>query len=184
MREIHYYVATSINGFIESQKSQTNLFLNEGDHVNEYFKDLEEYSDVLLGRKTYEYGFEFGLIAGKKAYPWMDHYLISDDPNLKYFEQEITIVRSFEVKSTIQKLRKMETNKNIYLCGGGNLAGLLWQLDEIDRLFLKVNPIILSNGIHLFEQIDTETKLEFVKLKQFESGVILLEYQRKRLDFT
>ncbi|TGM06165.1 dihydrofolate reductase family protein [Leptospira jelokensis] len=179
MREIHYYVATSINGYIDSHSTNTSLFLSEGDHATEYKNDLLQYSDVLMGKKTYEYGFNFGLTPGEKAYPWMDHYLVSDHLAKNHFGENINILRTTEIKSTLQLLREEKNKGNIYLCGGGKLAGLLWEHHEIDRLFVKVNPMVIAKGVPLFDSIQSDQQLKFVRSKEYKSKVVLLEYKKK-----
>lgn len=179
MREIHYYVAASINGYIDSHSTNTTLFLSEGDHAIDYKNDLLQYSDVLMGKKTYEYGFEFGLIPGEKAYPWMDHYLVSDQLVDSHFGENINIIKTTQLQKTVQLLRSQKKLGHIYLCGGGKLAGLLWERNEIDRLFVKVNPMVIAQGVPLFDSIQTDRSLEFIRSKEYNSKVVLLEYQKK-----
>ncbi|TGL54058.1 dihydrofolate reductase [Leptospira kemamanensis] len=178
MREIHYYVATSINGYIDSHRTNTDLFIAEGDHATAYAKGLLQYSDVLMGKNTYECGFQFGLVPGKKAYPWMDHYLVSDSLEKNHYGEEIHILRTREILDTLQELRAKNDTKHIYLCGGGKLAGFLWEKNEIDRIFLKVNPMVIACGVPLFESIQSDQRLELVYCKEYESKVLLLEYQK------
>jgi dihydrofolate reductase len=65
---------------------------------------------------------------------------------------------------------------NIWLCGGGELAGSLLKNKLIDKLVLKVNPIIVGEGIPLFGSVKTDLKLELVDMKQYSNGVIKPTY--------
>ncbi len=50
-------------------------FLFEGDHSTEYQESLKnDYSAVLMGRKTYECGLQFRV---KSPYPWLNQYVVS-----------------------------------------------------------------------------------------------------------
>ncbi|MGP5146217.1 dihydrofolate reductase family protein [Corynebacterium variabile] len=77
---------------------------------------------------------------------------------------------------TVREL-KQEQGKDIYLCGGGDLAGVL--LPEIDRLILKRNPVVLGDGIRLFGHADATTAtFALERCRSFGSGVIVEEYRR------
>jgi dihydrofolate reductase len=43
---------------------------------------------------------------------------------------------------------KLESGKDIWLVGGGDLAGALYA--EIDRIVLKLSPLTLGSGVGLF----------------------------------
>ena len=50
-------------------------FLGEGEHVTDYLDSLKtDYDIVLMGRRTYEFGFQFGVT---NPYPWLRQYVIS-----------------------------------------------------------------------------------------------------------
>lgn len=77
---------------------------------------------------------------------------------------------------TVREL-KQEQGKDIYLCGGGDLAGVL--LPEIDRLTLKRNPLVLGDGIRLSgHTAATTVNFDLERCRSFDSGVIVEEYRR------
>jgi dihydrofolate reductase len=147
MRKLVYDVAASVDGFIAGPEDNIEGFQSEGEHVRDYFERLQRYDTVVMGRKTYESGYSFGLKPGKRAYPHMRHYIFSKSIPLESNDQ-IEIVRSNWLE-TIASLKK-EAGSDIYLCGGGNFAGHLLEHQLIDTLIVKVNPILLGDGIRLF----------------------------------
>ncbi len=46
----------------------------------------------------------------------------------------------------------------------------------IDEYWLFINPILLGNGIPLFKNIKTMTKLKLMSTRAFDSGVIGSNY--------
>lgn len=78
MKKIIYYVATSIDGFISGLNEDISGFLPDGNGVQKYLDDLKEFKTVIMGRKTYEFGYKYGLKPGSPAYPHMDHYIFSN----------------------------------------------------------------------------------------------------------
>ncbi len=77
----------------------------------------------------------------------------------------------------VRELKRQE-GKDIWLCGGGALAATL--ADEIDRLVLKVNPVLFGSGIRLFgDRPYLPRRLRPSAVTSFESGVVLAEYERE-----
>lgn len=72
---------------------------------------------------------------------------------------------------------KQEEGKGIWLCGGGGLASVL--ADEIDRLALKINPVMFGDGIPLFgARAYAATRWRRSGTRAFDSGVVFAEYAR------
>lgn len=176
MPKIVYYVATSLDGFISGPGSDTSKFAAGGDGVDEYLEDLKEFQTVIMGRKTYEFGYDFGLIPGQPAYPHMQHYIFSgslqfDDPHEQVHIEKLSIDRVIEIRDS--------SPTDIYLCGGGEFAG--WLLDHglIDILKLKINPIILGSGIRIFGNSKTQVNFELIDSKRFKNGMHIITYALK-----
>lgn len=122
MRKIVYYVASWLDGFIMGENENIGSFVGEGSGVNQYLSDLQEFDTVIMGRRTYEFGYKFGLIEGQKAYPHMKHYIFSN--NLILNDANIDVKVCKVELSEILKLKE-EEGTDIYLCGGGEFAGWL-----------------------------------------------------------
>ncbi|MFV0390164.1 MAG: dihydrofolate reductase family protein [Pyrinomonadaceae bacterium] len=71
---------------------------------------------------------------------------------------------------------KKSTQSDIYLCGSGEFAG--WQLHNglIDQLKLKINQIVLGNGIRFFGNSTTKAKWNQKESKTFNEGPKILTY--------
>ncbi|MGB3587409.1 MAG: dihydrofolate reductase family protein [Tunicatimonas sp.] len=173
MRKLVYYVATSLDGYIAGPGESIDLFAMNGPLVERYKQDLQGFDTVIMGRKTYEFGYKFGLPPGQPAYPHMRHYIFSDSLTLENPHNLVKVVK--RSTTTVQQL-KQEEGTNIYLCGGGAFAG--WLLDEklIDILKIKFNPIILGGGTPLFGGSSAVTKLNQIDNQEFEGGLSLRTY--------
>ena len=55
------------------------------------------------------------------------------------------------IKELINKLQK-EEGKNVWICGGANLVNQCVKEDLIDEYQIITVPLILGNGIRLFEK--------------------------------
>jgi len=145
MRKIVYYVATSLDGFIAGPNDDISGFIPSGNGVKKYQDDLLQLDTVIMGRRTYEFGYKYGLRPGTKVYPHMKHYIFSS--SLHFENPQVTVCKPD--LSIIKKLKE-ETGSDIYLCGGGEFAGWLLLNEEIDILKIKLNPFIQGKGIPLF----------------------------------
>ena len=171
MRKLKYYVASSIDGFIARKDGSFNDFLLEGEAVNDYIESLKLFDIVLMGRKTYEVGLREGKT---NPYPMMKSYVFSR--SMKQSPDEQVELISENAGELIKNLKK-ETGKDIYLCGGANLATMLFAENLIDEIILKVNPFVMGSGIPLFGEVIKPTFLELSDSKIYQNGVVLLHYQ-------
>jgi len=175
MRKLKYHVASTLDGFIAHQDHTIDGFIGEGEHVTDYLQSLKnDYGVVLMGRRTYEFGLQFGVT---NPYPWMKQYVISrtmkgiPDPNVELIAGDVV---------DFVKELKAETGKSIYLCGGASLAAALFVADLVDEIILKLNPVLFGSGIPLFSGTIKQTEMELTDSKIYGSGVVLLQYRVKR----
>jgi dihydrofolate reductase len=162
MRALTYLVAVSMDGFIAGpdRADPTSYWPVREDYaehvVTEYPETLTgaaraalgvtaagtHFDTVISGRRTYEIGLAAGVT---NAYPHLRHVVfsrtlsVSPDPAVELVHSDpIEAVRAF----------KLESGKDIWLVGGGDLAGALYA--EIDRIVLKLSPLTLGSGVGLF----------------------------------
>lgn len=189
MRELVYYVAVSLDGYIAGPEDQFDDFLVEGDHmagINDEFADAiptdiaahlgiaqhgDRFGAVVMGANTHA----VGLPAMPSPYRHLEqvvftHRSLEPGENLTITDAEpVQVVRGL----------KQRPGADIWLCGGANLATQL--RGEIDRLVLKRQPLLFGGGIPLFAPGDyAPLRWEHVRTRSFESGVNLTEYVRRR----
>lgn len=177
MRKIVYYVASSLDGFIAGIDDDISKFVPKGKGVDKYLSDLQNFETVIMGRRTYEFGYKFGLVPGQPAYPHMMHHIFSDTLKLNELADNVQI----ENKS-IERIKQIIKNAktDIYLCGGGEFAG--WLLDNglIDILKLKLNPIILGEGIPIFGNSKASSVGRLITKESFDGEFDILTYELKK----
>lgn len=176
MNKIIYYVASSLDGFISGENGDISKFFTQGKAVEKYQADLLNFKTVIMGRKTYEFGYQYGLEPGQPAYPHMEHYIFSKTLQIKKLAKTVYIE-----KMELERVKEIvaASTTDIYLCGGGEFAG--WLLDNglIDQLKLKLNPIVLGEGVRLFGNSKTSVVGKLIEKKSFDSGLQFLTYDLK-----
>ncbi|WP_232827535.1 dihydrofolate reductase family protein [Jiangella endophytica] len=72
---------------------------------------------------------------------------------------------------------KREPGERIWLCGGGEIAGVL--RDEIDELAIKIYPVAVGSGRPLFGAAGfAPSHLEVTSSRTFGDGVVFVHYSR------
>lgn len=172
MRKLKYHVACTVDGFIAHKDHTVDGFVAEGEHATEYLESLKSaYDVVLMGRRTYEFGFQYGVT---NPYPYLKQYVLSRSME-KSPDENVELV-SDNVIDFVRTLKK-ETGKDIYLCGGADLASRLMAENLIDEIILKLNPVLFGSGLPLFSEAINQTSLELLGSKVYENSVILLTYR-------
>lgn len=183
MRKLVYYVASSIDGFIAAPDGAFDFFAFSPDlaeFIHEAYPETlptpyrqqvgldvpaAAFDTVLMGRGTYGPGLAAGLTdpyAHLTTYVFSrtltgDH-VISEDP--------VAFVREL----------KRADGRDIWLCGGGDLAGQL--AAEVDELVIKLNPVVLGAGVPLFGREFAVDAFELVEARPLSAGVVVLRYRR------
>jgi dihydrofolate reductase len=175
LRKIVYYVAASIDGFISGPDGDIRGFeaVSKSDGIEKYLQDLKSFDTIIMGRKTYEFGYNYGLKPGKAAYPHMDHYIFS---KTLQFDEADKRVKICDPDLDIIKDLKNGIGSDIYLCGGGEFAGWLLDHEMIDVLKIKLNPLVLGKGTRLFGPSTKQVKLDLTDSETYTYGLKIISY--------
>ena len=142
----------------------------------DYLESLNSFDVVLMGRKTYEVGLRVGVT---DPYPNMKSYVFSR--TIKESPNEKVQIVSENIVELVRQL-KNEAGKDIYLCGGGELATMLFAENLIDEVILKMHPVMIGSGVRLFSEAIEQVDLELISSKTFNTGVVVLQYRIKKAD--
>lgn len=185
MRELVYYVAVSIDGYIADTQGAFDAFLIDGDHApvvfGEYADALPAHAHAVLGTEPPKTRFDTVIMGWNTLTPALDIGIASPYPHLHQIvasrhprDHHPTITLTDDPLVTV-RAQKQEDGLDIWLCGGGELAGTL--LPEIDRLVLKRNPLVFGSGIPLFGNAPCEPRtFTLTDTRSFTSGVVIEEY--------
>ncbi len=172
LRKTILYIAVSLDGMIAAPNDDLSYLNGYDDYelVKSSYQDLLNQIDtIMMGRKTYDYILKFD--------PWpyqgFDTYVVTSHvmPSLH------ATLTSETPSSLIKNLLKKE-GKDIWVVGGSMLAQSLIKDDLIDEMVIATIPTLLGEGIRLFG--DTKMNLDCTKV-QYEKGLILATYQRKKV---
>jgi len=172
--KIVYYVASSLDGYIAGPDDDISRFALEGEVVERYQSDLKAFETVVMGRRTYEFGYRYGLSPGQPAYPHMKHHVFSDSLHFDSPAESVQIENR-----SIDRVREIRDGSptDVYLCGGGQFAGWLLEHHLVDVLKVKLNPIVLGGGTRLFGSTTAQASGDLIEQEAFRGGIQILTYQ-------
>lgn len=107
-------------------------------------------------------------------YPTTKNYVIASSEDQEK-DDNVEFICSGHYKQ-IRELKKAN-NSRIWLIGGGRTNSLFLREKLIDEIMLFIMPVVLENGIKLFEIFPTRTSLELIDSKTYSNGVSFLHYK-------
>lgn len=175
-RKVILYISQSLDGFIADDKGSVDWIIgNKEDYDSDYGYEafIKDIDTVILGSNTYNQIIN-ELSPDKWVYETLQSYVLTtknmkDTSNIKFVNMSI--------KDLINKLQQ-EKGKNIWICGGANLINECLKEDLIDEYQITTIPVILGNGIRLFDNTNKKIKLELKETKE-ENGLILGIYTKR-----
>lgn len=173
MPRIIYDVAVTLDGLIAGPDGDITRFPGDGPVVEDYLARLHTYGTAIMGRATYEFGYRFGMSPGTNPYPHMRTLVFSDRLALPE-TRAVEVVRG---NATLH-LRTLAAGegRDIYLCGGGRLAGSLLSAGLIDVLRIKRAPILYRTGTPLFSGVANPPNLRLTETRDYGGGFRYEEY--------
>ena len=192
MGAVVYYVATTADGYIARPDGSFAEFPWDpefGAHLLATYPetfpahlrggavsaaDNRRFGAVLMGRRTYEVGLNAGIVS---PYPTLRQFVFSrrlpESPS-----PDVTVVRDDEA-AFVARLKR-EESRDIWLCGGAELAASLVEAGLVDEVILKLNPILFGAGIPLLARAVPTVALDLQELRRFPSGHAWLQYRVRR----
>jgi dihydrofolate reductase len=193
MRELTYFVAMSIDGFIADPEGGAESYPAHCDDVPvwmadtypetipthmraDYTQDLtnRNFDIGIQGLKTYRMALDVGIT---RPYAHLRQFVVSR--SLKETPDPAVELLSGELLPAVRALKAEDSGQNlgIWLQGGAEVAGQL--LPEIDRLVIKVYPVVFGSGVPLFSAEFEARNFDLETVKTFGSGALALTYHRR-----
>ena len=185
MRKIISFMHISLDGFVAGPKGEMNWIKVDEEMFDHVGKRISEGDTAMYGRVTYEMMEDYWPTAGAEPTAskhdiehskWYgDVHKIVLSKTMQDTAKANTTIISDNLPDSIQKI-KQQQGAEILLFGSPTATHLLIQHDLIDGYWLFVNPVILGQGIPLFNEIKKEIKLNLITTRTFTNGVTELNY--------
>jgi dihydrofolate reductase len=162
-----YYTATSLDGFIADPDNSLDwLFTRDRDPEGPmtYEKFIEDVGALAMGSTTYEWILDHEF-KDKDPADWKWPYEI---PSWVFTHRELTVVPDARIEFTSADVSKVHEQmveaaggRNVWIVGGGDLAGQFADVRLLDDVIVTIAPVTLGGGAPLLPR-RLELRLEEV----------------------
>ncbi len=176
MRKTILFLAVSVDGYLADRRGGVDWLTGQdpGAETQDTFARFREGIDtVVMGWKTY-HQVVTELSPGVWPYQGLTTYVVTHRALASTQELRFTSEDPVEL---VRRLRE-GPGRDLWVCGGANLAGQLLAAGMVDRLQLSVIPTLLGDGIRLFPGGLEETRLRLLELHS-DNGIVELVYERR-----
>jgi dihydrofolate reductase len=150
-----YYTATTLDGFIADPDNSLDwLFTrkHEADGLLNYREFIVGVGAMAMGSTTYEWILDHEF-AGKDPADWKWPY---DIPCWVFTHRQLPVVRgsgveftSADVGAVHEQLVAAAGDRNVWIVGGGDLAGQFADAGLLDEVIVSIAPVTLGEGAPL-----------------------------------
>jgi dihydrofolate reductase len=168
--KVTLYNAISIDGFIATPDGNSD-WVNEAD-IPYFEKEIERCGCIIIGRKTFDqYEGELYPLKG------ITNIVMTTNPERerKYKDLIFTDKSPGDVLKMVKELGFEE----VLLVGGGTTNASFLDAGLIGEIIVDVHPLVLGEGIKLFESKSQLTEFELVSTKSIDNGLVILTYKKK-----
>ncbi|UYG04937.1 dihydrofolate reductase family protein [Halomonas sp. LR3S48] len=176
-----YYTATSLDGFIATEDDSLDWLFPLGD-INDtsYSAFFAEVGALAMGSTTYEWMLRHSeKVAEEAGSPWP-----YTQPTWVFTSRKLPSIEGADIRfvqgSVIPihaEMVQAAGGKNLWVVGGGELAGQFHDAGLLDELLVQVGSVTLGNGKPLFPRRITNPPLELVSVRQVGTGFAELRYR-------
>lgn len=194
MRKLTYFIACSLDGFIgdpAGDAADMYRFVDEEflEFLTAHYPETvstpgrralgldhlenKRFDTVVQGRGSYDVALKEGVTS---PYAHLRQYVASrtsegsPDPQVEMIADDVV--------GRVRALKAEQGGLDIYLCGGSQLAGALF--DEVDELVIKSYPVVYGTGMPMFGSRFAVAEFGLDEVRAFGNGAVVRTYSRKR----
>lgn len=179
-----YYTATSLDGFIATEDDSLDWLFPLGDlGQSSYPEFIADVGALAMGSTTYEWMLRNAdkvIATVGSAWPYSQPTWIFSRRTLPIIESADIRFVSGNVREVHNAMRAVVGDKNIWVVGGGDLAGQFFDAGLLDELIIQVGSVTLGRGKSLFPRRVLSPVLQLVAVRQMGADMVELRYAVQR----
>lgn len=175
-----YYTAASLDGFIATEDDSLDWLFPLGDvNATSYPSFIADVGALAMGSSTYEWMLRHALTVKNQmgaAWPYQQPAWIFSSRTLPRVEGAVVNFVRGEVAPVHAAMRAAADGRNIWIVGGGDLAGQFYDAGLLDEVIVQVGSVTLGRGKPLFPRRLISPPLRLLSTRQVGSGFAELHY--------
>ena len=179
-----YYTAASLDGFIATPDDSLEWLFPLGDiEATSYPTFIKEVGALAMGSSTYEWMLRH--VVGSEAQarrPWpyqQPAWVFSSRTLPEVPGADIRFVRG-DVRPVHRAMAEAAGGRNVWIVGGGELAGQFYDHGLLDEVFVQVGSVTLGAGKPLLPRTITSPPLRLRSVRAVGTGFAELHYEVPR----
>lgn len=179
-----YYTASSLDGFIATEDDSLEWLFPLADlNDSSYPEFIAGVGALAMGSATYEWIVRHAdTVAAETGSPWP-----YTQPVWVFTHRMLPVVEGGDirfvqgdVRQVHNEMREAAGEKNIWIVGGGDLAGQFYDAGLLDELIVQIGSVTLGRGKQLFPRRVLSPTLRLVSVRQMGEGMAELWYEVRK----
>lgn len=181
MPKAQYYTATSLDGFIATEDDSLEwLFPLAGVGDSSYPAFISDVGALAMGSATYEWMLRNSeKVASEIGSPWP-----YTQPTWVFTSRALPGIDGVDIRFVKGDVREVYVDmvtaagsKNIWVVGGGDLAGQFYDAGLLDELIIQIGSATLGKGKPLFPRRVLSPNLRLISVHHVGAGMAELRYE-------
>ena len=172
------HMVSSLDGIVASKDNSVSWMDSPGDVYEKGVPEGSANADAttfdcfVLGSRTYEHALQLGWPYGDSPTVVLTHRKLQGENKRKSVE-----FYSGDLKKLVHEILAPRY-KSIWLVGGAILCRNFLKLNLVDEISLVIMPVLLGDGLRLFDASEIETRWHLKNVVAYKSGAVELLYRK------
>lgn len=179
-----YYTATSLDGFIATEDDSLDWLFSLGDLSDSSYPEfISGVGALAMGSATYEWMIHNAeKLAQETGSPWP-----YTQPSWVFTSRELPAIEGADIRFATGnvdqvhlEMRSAAGTKNIWIVGGGDLAGQFYDAGLLDELIVQIGSVTLGKGKPLFPRRVLSPNLSLKSVNQMGASMAEFRYEVRK----
>lgn len=159
------HMSVSLDGYVATKDGNSDWVSPVDEKL--FTKRCKQAGCVIVGIKTYEqYKSEIYPVKGTLT-------IVLTRKSQKSEDKNIVFIASPQEALEFAKEKTFET---VIIAGGAKVSGLFLKEKLLDEIFLTIHPLVLGEGMRLFEGLAEKVKFKLLDSRELEDGLVECHY--------
>jgi dihydrofolate reductase len=179
-----YYTAASLDGFIADSSNSLDWLFQFGEEATDDYPDfIGAVGAVAMGSTTYEWMLEHLINPGAdhpQPWPYTQPTWVFTSRSLSPFDGADIRFVSGDVAPVHAQMVAAAAGKNVWIVGGGDLAGQFHDRGLLDEIIVTIASVTLAGGAPLLPRRIATPPLRLTSATMFGTAFAQLRYEVAR----
>lgn len=175
-----YYTAASLDGFIATEDHSLDWLFPLGDPDSSSFPEfIGQVGAAAMGASTYAWLLRHHVKPGtpeQASWPYVQPVWVFSRREWPRVEGADVRFVSGDVRPVHAAMLEAAGGRNLWIIGGGDLAGQFHDAGLLDEIIVQVGSVTLGRGQPLLPRRITSPPLRLTSVKAFGTGLAELRY--------